>query len=273
MSAGRDGARAGVEPGAPPVRSDLAAALRLRLLGGFELRCEGDSIELPMSAQRLIAFLALQSRPLLRVHIAGRLWADVSERRACANLRTAVWRAHRPGHALVEVTNSHLALAPGVAVDVREIAARARRMGRRPPHYEEDDLEQLSLAGDLLPDWYSDWVLMEREQLHELRVRALEALCEALVLDRRLGEAAEAGLAALASEPLRESAHRALIRLHIAEGNRCDAIRQYRRYRELMRRELGIEPSIEIERLVAAEANAQPTAWGRPPGSYPVGVE
>lgn len=254
MSIGRQAAPAGIGAVAPAVSSESAPALRLGLLGGFELRYEGDPIALPTSAQRLIAFLALQSRPLLRLHIAGRLWTNASEERACANLRTTIWRVRRPGHALVEVTNSHLALARGVAVDVREIAARARRVGRRPPHYEEADLAQLCLAGDLLPDWYSDWVLMEREHLRELRVRALETLCEALVLDHRLGEAAEAGLAAVAGEPLRESAHRALIRVYLAEGNRYDVLRQYRRYRELVWKELDIEPSVEIERLVAADA-------------------
>ena len=60
----------------------------------------------------------------------------------------------------------------------------------------------------------------------------------------------EAALLAVAAEPLRESAHRALLQAHIAEGNMGEALRDYGRYRDLLRRELGVAPSPLIERLV-----------------------
>lgn len=226
--------------------------VRLRLLGGFELRCEGAAVVLPMSAQRLVAFLALQDGPLRRLHVAGKLWTDVDEERANANLRTALWRAHRPGHELAVAINSQLMLARSIAVDAQEIMARARRLVRQPPQCEEADLEELCRAGELLPDWYDDWALLERERLRELRVRALESLCDQLLNHSRFGEAAEAALTAVASEPLRESAHRALIRVYLAEDNRCEAIRQYGVYRDLVQRAFGIEPSGQILRLVCA---------------------
>lgn len=224
--------------------------LQLNLLGGFDLRSKGRSVTLPMSAQRLIAFLALQGGPLRRLHVAGKLWTDAAEDRANANLRTALWRAHRPGYELVETINSQLTLAEAVVVDVQEIAGRARRLVRQPPQCEETDLEDLCVTGELLPDWYDDWALLERERFRELRVRALESLCDELLVDRRFGEAAEAGINAVASEPLRESAHRALIRVYLAEGNRCEAIRQFGHYRDLVRRAFGIEPSDQIMGLV-----------------------
>ena len=92
----------------------------------------------------------------------------------------------------------------------------------------------LLLSRDLLPDWYDDWVAVERERFRQLRVHALERLCDRLVEAERFGEAIEAGLAAMKSEPLRESAHRALVRAHLAEGNRSEALAQYRRFKALL---------------------------------------
>ena len=62
--------------------------------------------------------------------------------------------------------------------------------------------------------------------------------------------ALEAGLAAIAIEPVRESAHRTVIEVYIAEGNAGCALRHYHRYRGLIRRELGVGPSREMVQLV-----------------------
>ena len=72
-------------------------AVRLNLLRGFELWCDGERVTLPMSAQRVLAFLALHDRPVLRLYVAGSLWLDASEERSYANLRSALWRLRRPG--------------------------------------------------------------------------------------------------------------------------------------------------------------------------------
>ncbi len=68
----------------------------------------------------------------------------------------------------------------------------------------------------------------------------------------RFGEAIEAGLAAMKSEPLRESAHRALVRAHLAEGNPNEALAQYRRFKELLHDELRLAPSPKMEALIAS---------------------
>ena len=94
--------------------------------------------------------------------------------------------------------------------------------------------------GQLLPDWYEDWVEIERERLCELRAHALEALCHRLTTAGRFGEATEAGLAAVRDEPLRESAHRVLIGVHLAEGNRAAALHQYRAFALLLHEEVGM---------------------------------
>lgn len=105
--------------------------------------------------------------------------------------------------------------------------------------------------GDLLPDWYDDWLLVERERFRQLRLHALERLSELLVRSGSLAEAVDAGLQAVAGEPLRESAQRALIVAYLAEGNRAAAFRQYDDYKLRLRRELDLEPGPALAELLA----------------------
>jgi DNA-binding SARP family transcriptional activator len=222
--------------------------VRVSLLRGFELRRGPEVVRLPLSAQRLLAFLALHDRPLLRPYVAGTLWLESSQEHANANLRTALWRLRRPGCRVVSASPDSLALERGVAVDLRDaelIAHRAIEHAGRP-----DDLAELRTTGDLLPDWYDDWLLIERERFRQLRLHALEVLCEDLAAAGSFAAAAEAGLAAVAGEPLRESAHRALIKAYLAEGNVGEAVRQYEVFRRVMLDELGLEPSPLIQELV-----------------------
>ena len=202
------------------------------------------------SGQRLLALLALQARPLERLWVAGTLWLDATEERAGASLRSALWRLPQPdGAAVVEATTTHLRLARDLTVDVQELVARAEDLESRAVH-QDRSLNLSALSRDLLPDWYEDWVVLERERFHQLRLHALEALCARLTEAGRFGAAVQAGLAAVAGEPLRESAHRTLIQAHLSEGNPGEAVRQYHLYRRLLAGELALEPSAAIRGLV-----------------------
>jgi DNA-binding SARP family transcriptional activator len=227
-----------------------ATGVRLALLDAFELRCEGELMPLPASAQRVIAFVALHDHPLLRVHVAGTLWLETPEDRACANLRSALWRLHKPGYELVRSTHRELCLAPVVTVDYRETTALAHRL-LTDDHADTDvDIDEAALCADLLPDWYEDWLFIERERFRQLRLNALEALCEQRMAAGRFRHALGAALAAVAAEPLRESAQRTLIKVHLAEGNYAEVVRQYRLYRDLLEDQLSLEPSPQMEALV-----------------------
>lgn len=243
----------------------LSSDLHLALLHAFELRKDGEALKLPLSAQRLVALLALHARPLQRAYVAGTLWLDGSDERAAANLRTAVWRLRRIDRSLIETTPTHIALGGGVAVDVHETFDQARRL--LDPSLECDDIETIAdaLSADLLPDWYDDWVLLEQERFRQARLHALEALCERLTAARHYGPAIDAGVAAVAGEPLRESAQRVLISAFIAEGNASEALRQYRSYGRILREELGLEPSAAMVALVAQVfPEATPAAAAHP---------
>jgi DNA-binding SARP family transcriptional activator len=107
---------------------------------------------------------------------------------------------------------------------------------------------------ELLPGWYDEWVLVERERYRQLNLHALESLCEHLTAARRYGVAVLAGLAAIDREPLRESAHRALMKVHLAEGNVGEAIRRYRLYETIAARDLGVAPSTMMRSLLGGIA-------------------
>jgi DNA-binding SARP family transcriptional activator len=225
-------------------------ARQLSLIGGFELRCGGQDVAVSRIGQRLLALLALEARPLQRLWVAGTLWLDATEERAGASLRSALWRLPQPdGSAVVEATATHLRLARDLAVDVHELAGQAQGLDA-PAAPGDRPLDPSALSRDLLPDWYEDWVVLERERFRQLRLHALEALCRRLTEAGRFGAAVQAGLAAVAGEPLRESAHRTLIQAHLAEGNPGEAVRQYHLYRRLLAGELAIGPSAAIRELV-----------------------
>jgi DNA-binding SARP family transcriptional activator len=178
------------------------------------------------------------------------LWTDAPEDRALANLRSALWRLQAAGCEPVEATPRELRVAPGVRVDFRDAATFAHALLAGSTDPDDLDADWRALGGELLPDWYDEWVLLERERYRQLGLHALETLSERLAAARRFGPALQAALAAVAGEPLRESAHRVLIKTHIAEGNTSEAIRQYRFYRTLLRDKLGLDPSPALEALV-----------------------
>jgi DNA-binding SARP family transcriptional activator len=235
---------------APPTPTASLVAARLGLLGGFRLSIGTQVVPVPMSAQRLVCFMALHEQPLLRTFVGGALWGDSTQHRAEGSLRSALWRLPHP-EALVALTSDHIALSPTVAVDYQEGAALAHRV--LDPSQDLDDVSKVNdevLSADLLPDWTEDWVLMERERYHQLRLRALEELCRRLSAKGRFGQAVQAGLAAVAGEPLRESARRVLIEAHLAEHNVAAALREYQSFSQLLLLELGLTPSPGLSSLV-----------------------
>jgi DNA-binding SARP family transcriptional activator len=231
-----------------------AAGSRVLLLGGFQLVDAEAQVALAEGSQRLLALLALRGGPIKRVLVAGTLWPDVTEARAYASLRSALSRLDGVVRDAVEVNPSDVRLASRVRVDLREAQALAHRLlDAVDQPLEAADLSRTAigaLSGELLPDWYEDWALLEAEDWRQLRLHALEALAGLLSAAGRYGDAAAAALQAVRADPLRESAHAAVIRVHLAEHNRSEALREFRRYQELLRAELEIEPTPELRRLV-----------------------
>lgn len=222
-------------------RAGQSPRRRIRLLSGFEVDGAGGRLQFPLAACRLIAYLALQERPVSRSVVAGVLWPENSQERAQGSLRSTLWRARRIDETIIESHGECLTLGADILVDVAVIveAIRALDNGGEPP----DQIPVTHLSAEILPDWYDDWVLFERERFRLLALHALEQLAGWYTARRNLSTAFDCALAAIRLEPLRESAHRSLMIVHIAEGNAYEAVNHYRFYRRLLRQELGIEPS------------------------------
>src|SRR5919202_1528765 len=151
----------------------------------------------------------------------------------------------------LSLLNAFALVCDGVEVDVRRGLAHARRLLAGAGVDVDVDGDDAALHGELLPDWYDDWVLFERERYRQLALHALEAQAERLQELGRPPEALQRALAAVRSEPLRESGHRLLIRVHLAEGNAVEALRQFELCRRLLRDRLGLDPSPQLVELVA----------------------
>jgi DNA-binding SARP family transcriptional activator len=164
--------------------------LDVSLLGGFKILDDGQpitAINQPRQ-QSLLAYLILNAHsPGSRQHIAGLFWPDLPEGQARNNLRQVL---HQIRHALpdserffeVNTTSvSWRAVAP-FCLDVFEVdramatAEEARRNGNLIA--EQEALRQVLTLyrGSLLPACYDDWIMPERERLHQLCLDALERL-------------------------------------------------------------------------------------------------
>jgi DNA-binding SARP family transcriptional activator len=223
------------------------------LLGGFRLYWGSSMLDNPRASQRLLAFLALHGGTVGRAAVAGTLWPDASENHAYSNLRTSLSRLQSTTRKALAATKFELGLAEGVAVDVRNAHALACRLldpAVTPDTSELSMAAVMTLSADLLPGWYDDWVLTEAEEWRQLRLYALEALAGRLAAAGRSGEAVCAARAVVRAEPLRESGYATLIRVHLAEGNQSEAVRQFARCRLLLHAELGLEPSPQLHQLV-----------------------
>jgi len=230
--------------------TDRATAPRLELLGGFRLGHSGSGCGLPAPAKRVVAYLALHEGPCRRHVIAEALWPARLERRSSACLRQALQHERRAGHGLIHSVGHELTLAAGVVVDVRQVSAAARDLVTARGAAPAAGLELSDLDHDLLPDWDEDWLTLDRERFRELRLHALELLCESWLQAGRIGAAIDAALRAVQADPLRESARSLLIRSYLAEGNRSAALRSYRSYRLLLHEELGVEPPPALTELL-----------------------
>lgn len=117
--------------------------------------------------------------------------------------------------------------------------------------------------GDYLEeDTYADWCAEERERLREIVVQMLARMADILIRQQRYVEAAQACRQALVREPCRESFHRTLIECWLSLGELDHAVAQYRRCREILARELDVEPLPETQRLyqrVLKAYRSQPT--------------
>ena len=254
--------------------------LRIHLFGGLNVyRGEQPLPGFPTQKSRgLFAFLALNhGRSHSRSTLVGRFWGDSPESVARKNLRTDIWRIRsvlepqgvEPGSCLA-VHQDEVALASGVDhwLDIHEFEDTLDEAGTGEPCEAGARLLRHAVElyrGDLLEGVYDDWIIFERERL---RLRYLDALERLIRHHDARGEWTQAAAYAqrlLASDPLREHVHRAVIRCHLALGDRAAALRQFDACVRLLRQELETEPSPETLALAAEARGGEPPAGPRSP--------
>jgi DNA-binding SARP family transcriptional activator len=171
------------------------------------------------------------------------LWPDVPDERARANLRRALWQLP-DGWVVVD--------GPDLVLDATVDIAEAREMANRAIRGVALSWAEVELLSrDLLTGWFEEWVVVEQECFHLLRVQALEAACRNATEAGDFALATRAGFMAFQSEPLRESAVAALVEAHLGEGNRGLALRHFSTYAQLLAEELHVPPGEDLERLVS----------------------
>lgn len=221
----------------------------LRLFAEFQFTVDGAALRLPHSCERVLAFLGMSPVAVSRTRLAGSLWPDVAEHRAKGDLRSALWRLRRITGVIHE-DDHRLSLAPGVAVDVGDMAGLANSLMEAPDPTALGRVPDLVVALEILPGWDEEWLVVERERYRVTRLRALERSAEAFLAAGQHARALAAALASVATEPYRETAHRLVVQIHLSEGNHAEAILAYRGYRSLVAADLGLAPSVLMEDLV-----------------------
>jgi DNA-binding SARP family transcriptional activator len=178
------------------------------------------------------------------------LWEHETQARANSNLRTVLWRVRQACGPVVVREADNLRLSPKVGVDVLELAqicqvilATASTLNQQAADPILDDIL-------LLPSWSDTWLICERERLRLSRLYALEHVAAHLASSHP-ARALIAALAAARTEPLRETAWRLVVGIHLTQGNVAEAWRAFDDYQALLRQELGVKPSALMLNLIA----------------------
>lgn len=227
--------------------------LTARLLGQYEIRRDKKPVNLPTrAAQSLFAFLLLHPhQPQRREMLAGQFWPDTTEDNARSNLRHALWRVRKALDAGADdrLESDSLAVVyhpqPGDWLDVDQLESCPE---------DESNLTRLLQAvsaygGELLPGFYEDWIVLERERLRAAFERKLGNLLDGLVAERLWNEALRWGETWIAGGGAPEPAYRALMLAQAGLGNLAGAALQYQRCVDALEAELGVAPSEKTRKL------------------------
>lgn len=237
--------------------------IEIRLLGTYEVRHDGTVVEIPSRpAKLLLAYLALsagKSHP--REQVAGIQWPYSDEKSARGNLRQTLWRLRQAiGGDCLLADSKTISLASGPECWLDTVLL------------EEPSPDDLPAAvavyqGELLPGFYEDWVLQERERLRATFERKIQLLLDDLVQAREWPEVLRWAEHWIGLGYVPEPAYRALMVAYAEQGNVSSMAAAYRRCVQALDEELAVEPSSETKGLyqhlmAAVQQGASPTTSG-----------
>ncbi|MBO9394437.1 BTAD domain-containing putative transcriptional regulator [Caldilinea sp.] len=242
----------------------MAPMIRIQLLGGFSITCDGQELLPGRSNTRLallLAFLLLKRNLLLsRKQIAYLFWTDSTDKQARSNLRGLLTTLRREAPMLATCLLDDKTLLgwhsdPTQEIDVTDFESALERAAMLDQEANNelvvDTLKKaLSLyTGDLLPASYADWVLAERLRLKTAYLDGLHWLIDLLETLGRHHEAIHYAEQLWRADPLRETTIFLLMRLYAAVGDRARALSLYADSARLLVEELGVEPGPAIQEL------------------------
>ncbi|MEO1202051.1 MAG: AAA family ATPase [Pseudomonadota bacterium] len=241
---------------------------RLDLLGGFQLSHSGDRLNLASGkAQVLLARLALASaHGVGRESMCAFLWETSDEAQARASLRQALSQIRR---SCASVSAPLLANGDCLALDRDRVSVDLDDLGRAARQGIEaaaliDLLKGAFLEGIAVREpSVEEWLCAARARVRMLELEALDLAAGVALQSRDLSGALALALRAVASDPLRETAHRLCMRVLHAQGEPAAAIRQFKLCRDTLDRELNVRPEPETialyEEIRSARAVALPS--------------
>lgn len=258
--------------------------LRLQLLGAPSVFDDLREIYLPsQKAQALLFYLAAEyGRSFSRSQIIALLWEESSEREGRNSLSTVLTRL-RQSLPIFPVRAEGDTLvwqpSPDVWVDLQEFQAAAQaaqvergaRQANTPQRIERLETAAALYRGAFLDGFgvrdsetYDEWLRLERERWQQRWLNVLEQLIDAYTMSGEWERALVHARSATAADPLQERFHCALMRLHYQLGDRAAALAQYRLCRDVLERELGVEPDPETSALYQAIVDGSLGRTARP---------
>jgi WD40 repeat protein/DNA-binding SARP family transcriptional activator len=227
--------------------------LQIRLLGQFDVRLDGKRVLIPSRpGQSLLAYFALSAGTAhRREKLAGTFWPDTSEEIARKNLRQELWRI-RKAISGNDLEGSNYLLAEEFTIAFNPHADYWLDVS----HFEKPglDIESLtsSLAlykGELLPGFYEEWILLERERIRSRFDNKMEQLLARLIAAERWTAVQEQAERWLAMGSCMEPAYRALMLVYGARGDMAKVSHVYQQCMAALDEQLGLEPSAETRAL------------------------
>ena len=246
----------------------METGLYIQVLGGFSVydgarRLPEAQLKKAHRNSALVKLLAVTlGHRLHRDQVIDILWPDADLSAAANSFHQTLYGARRMLDPLasdcLRLEGGFLSLELGqegsLRVDVDQFQS-AAEAAKTSPGKAGPDLQAVQVAidlyrGDLLPeDLYAEWLIERRESLRQTYQNLLLNLAQLHEERKEFEPAIEALQRLLGSDRSVEAAHHGLMRLYARAGKRTQAIHQYNMLKDILHKELAVEPSSETVRL------------------------